>query len=60
MGIKKHEHGTKAQILQVIEVTQTVGKGVQEDPFREIKSYFTLDGKYLAVDDPTKWSDKDE
>lgn len=57
MGIKQHKWNTGAKIMQVIEVTQTVGKGVQKDPVRIIKSYFTLDGIYLATDDCTEWGE---
>lgn len=60
MGTKTHKQGTSARILQVIEVKQKVGMGTDADPFREIYSYFTIDGKYLAVDDCLYWGEREE
>ena len=36
------------KVIRVIESETTRGEGVEEDPMRIVKQYFTLDGKFLA------------
>jgi len=44
-----------AQVMSVIVVRSVTGKGIQEDPAREITQYFSLDGELLATVDT--WMD---
>ena len=41
-----------AKIIQVIETIEEAGHGTPEDPFREVKKYWSLDGKLLGKRDP--------
>lgn len=38
----------EVKIIQVIEVKSIVGKGIAEDPCRQIIEYYNLDGTLLA------------
>lgn len=40
------------EVVQVIRVVFTRGRGTPEDPVRLVKAYYTLDGKPLAENDP--------
>lgn len=41
-----------AQVIEVIEVKTTAGKGTETDPYRIITEYWSKDGQLLAVSDP--------
>lgn len=41
-----------AQVIEVIEVKATAGKGTEADPYRVIVEYWSKDGQLLAVRDP--------
>lgn len=40
------------QVIKVIEAEEPEGKGIESDPYRIVKRYYTLDGKLLAENDP--------
>jgi hypothetical protein len=40
------------RVIPVIEVVTTRGRGVEADPVRQVIQYWTLDGKFLAENDP--------
>lgn len=40
------------QVMKVIEVKRGIGKGVQDDPYRQIYEYISLGGILLARHDP--------
>ena len=42
-----------ARVIQVVQVVSCEGKGTPEDPSREVVFYYGLDGKILALHDPT-------
>ena len=41
-----------AKVIQVIETIEEVGHGRTEDLFREVKKYWSFDGKLLGKRDP--------
>jgi hypothetical protein len=42
-----------ARVIQVIESVTCEGEGMgREDIYREVTTYFSMDGKLLAVNDP--------
>lgn len=43
-----------AKVIQVIKATVERGAGTPDDPCRIVTVYFTLDGKRIAEDDPSK------
>lgn len=56
----------EVKVIQVVEVKSLVGKGVEDDPGRQITEYFSLDGVRLARAEPFgkepeihEWSDDD-
>ena len=40
------------RIIQCIEVTAVRGRGTQQDPYRNVKQYWSQDGRLLAEHDP--------
>ena len=40
------------RVIQVIEVYEQRGSGTEEDVYREVRRYYTLEGRYLAENDP--------
>lgn len=36
------------KVIQVIETEKVLGLGTEQDPYRGIRQYWTLDGKWLA------------
>lgn len=42
----------KCKMVPVIQVSLVRGVGVEDDPVRHVKQYWTLDGKLLADLDP--------
>jgi hypothetical protein len=40
-----------SKVIEVIETTRMVGKGIVGDPYRRIFEYWTLDGNLLALKD---------
>jgi hypothetical protein len=49
---------TYLNILKVIEVVSTKGKGTNGDPVREVRDYFLSDGTSLCSFDPIRDNDK--
>lgn len=43
-----------AKLIQVIEAEETRGRGVESDPVRRVKQYWSTDGELLAEVDPWK------
>lgn len=41
-----------AKVIQVIEVDERRGRGVEGEPFRIVTQYWSLDGELLAENDP--------
>ena len=41
-----------AKIISVIETEAIAGYGIEEDPVRPVKQYWSLSGELLAVSDP--------
>ena len=41
----------KVEIVQMIKVTAARGTGIKEDPVRQIKQYWDLDGNLIAEKD---------
>lgn len=41
-----------SRVVQIIETTRCVGKGVEHDPIRRIVEYWSFDGTLLASSDP--------
>ena len=47
------------KLISIIESYETRGKGIEGDPVRNIRQYYTLDGKFLAEEiDLCKWEKK--
>ena len=46
------QRSSSAKVIQAIEVCTTAGNGSQENPYRRIIEYWSLDGVLLAVMDP--------
>ena len=51
-GAENHRGSKSVNVIQVIEVKTTIGKGTERDPNRIIAEYWSLDGVLLAVYDP--------
>lgn len=43
-----------AKVIQVIEIREVRGDGTPDDPIRVATSYWSMDGKHLAVNDPVR------
>jgi len=61
---KRLSNVDEVKTIQVVEVKSLVGKGVEDDPGRQITEYFSLDGVRLARAEPFnkepeihEWSD---
>lgn len=52
MLIKPGQKFHGSVLIEVIKTTVVEGKGIDEDPVREVIYYSSLDGKELAKDDP--------
>jgi hypothetical protein len=48
----------KAKLIEVIETVSLRGEGVEGDPVRHIKQYWSKDGVLLAEQDDWKWQMK--
>ena len=45
-----YKNGTHAaKVISVIETITFIGKGTADDPIRELKQYWNMDGKQLAA-----------
>ena len=51
-GAENIRGSRSAQLMEVIAVQTTVGKGTEQDPKRIITEYWSKDGELLAVNDP--------
>ena len=49
---KRLSNVDEVKVIQVVEVKSLVGKGVEDDPGRQITEYFSLDGVRLARAEP--------
>lgn len=47
------------KMIKVIEVKTVIGNGERENPFRCITEYWSLNGRLLAVDDPSGWENSE-
>lgn len=47
-----NSHRPTTRVIEVIEVTFIIGKGVVGDPVRQVTAYHRLDGTLLAENDP--------
>ena len=63
---KRLSNVDEVKVIQVVEVKSLVGRGVEDDPGRQITEYFSLDGVRLARAEPFnkepeihEWSDDD-
>ena len=45
---------TIAKVIRVIEIREVRGDGTHDDPVRVATSYWSMDGKQLAVYDPVR------
>ena len=41
----------KAEVIQVIKTTSTIGAGIEEDPYRVMYQYWDFNGRLLAQND---------
>ena len=42
------------RVIQVIQTEEQRGDGTQESPLRQVSQYYTLEGEFLAEDDPLR------
>jgi hypothetical protein len=49
--LMKKDNIRSAEVIQVIKTVSIRGKGTKEDPVREIITYWSLDGEWLAERD---------
>lgn len=52
MDQDKHRGSQGAQLMEVIVVSTSIGKGTAADPMRIITEYWSKNGELLAVNDP--------
>lgn len=49
-----HSEGVDSlKVISVIELKVTIGSGDKEDPVRQVTEYWALDGRRLAIVDPS-------
>lgn len=51
-GAVLHKGSQSAELMEVIRVKTSVGKGTDEDPCRIISEFWSKEGKLLATNDP--------
>lgn len=52
MDTSRNKGSKSAQLMEVIVVTTSVGKGTSDDPIRIVTEYWAKSGELLAVNDP--------
>jgi hypothetical protein len=52
MGSEDSRPVKEARIIRVIQVVVLRGNGTSESPYRDVYQYWSLDGEFLAEDDP--------
>lgn len=50
--MKKLGDISRAKIVQLIEIKECIGSGIEKDPVREITQYRDFDGNIIAIIDP--------
>lgn len=50
--MKKLGDISRAKIVQLIEIKECIGSGIEKDPVREITQYRDFDGNIIAIKDP--------
>ena len=49
-----------ARVIQVIETSSITGRGTFEDPVKEVRQYWSFDGRLLANSTPTTEPENEE